>query len=883
VNFTKWYTRSILMVFLITLLLPNYIVNVYAAEEIANNTLYSECEDINEWSPATGIEYSIDRIEKASMLGSLKASVNRLVASNEYFIPHRRSDNLDFTSFEKIEFNFFVSNIEDLDAFAVFLVKDSSNFFHKYFGSEELVKGWNRIEVPRGSFTQHGKLTWNEINSVTFKLEAKAGKKPSVNIDKIVLNPVKPPKPILPDNYVLSEFEDSSEWKVRRDCTVSLDLENKFSQKGSLKMSTNSSKILPSPVISYSKELDYNFKNIRNASLSMYIPNKEDLVSVAFRLIDDSDNYYYYYFGEWEMFKGWNNFSIAKEDFHEYGIPNWDSIEDIRIEIEPKPGKKPIINLDRLQFNNIGKTRILFTFDDASQSVRTFGYPILEEYGFKATTWANMNLSTYNAATNPNDYVEKFISEEGLKELYENGWDIGNHTISHNDYLDELPTPQMKYEIHENQKWLLGLGFDRSAYHICYPMGNFDKEITEYLPTIGTRTGRTTVHGLQSSKVEDIYTLRTIAAGKDTSPAYINKMVDRAVATGTSIIFMFHEVTPNPVTNLEISVENTKLIVDHIKKLSDQNKLKVQTISQWYDEYIIEYPESIPSNYIESTETVPSGYMPKEYTGIKLPEKPEDIEEDTEELEESETSEAHEILELTEVPTIPESNELAEFPKLLELPDLSEDIEVPNVSEIIETVDVPEASESTSATVNTINLPVDITGHWGEEAIENLLNSGIIDGYPDQTVRPNNKITRAEISVLISKALGLEGMETSNRKFVDNNGIPTWSREFVNALLENNVINGYDDNTFRADNYVTRNEIAVLLLNAFGFEPATGIQLQFSDENNIPNWSYGHIVKAKELGIVNGYSDNSYRAKNCVTRAEVFVMLARSLELHTKG
>src|SRR5690554_3736890 len=51
--------------------------------------------------------------------------------------------------------------------------------------------------------------------------------------------------------------------------------------------------------------------------------------------------------------------------------------------------------------------------------------------------------------------------------------------------------------------------------------------------------------------------------------------------------------------------------------------------------------------------------------------------------------------------------------------------------------------------------PSDIEGCWAEEAILALVNEGIITGYPDGTFKPEDPVTRAEFSKMIAKAFAI--------------------------------------------------------------------------------------------------------------------------------
>jgi len=92
------------------------------------------------------------------------------------------------------------------------------------------------------------------------------------------------------------------------------------------------------------------------------------------------------------------------------------------------------------------------------------------------------------------------------------------------------------------------------------------------------------------------------------------------------------------------------------------------------------------------------------------------------------------------------------------------------------------------------------------------------------------------------------------------------------------VVKGYEDGSFRPSNRLTRQETVVLVLRAFGIEEAQDKTLAFADSDKIPAWSRGYIKKAVELGIIKGYSDNTFGRKGDY-RAEVVTIISKCIQL----
>ncbi|KNY26105.1 S-layer homology domain-containing protein [Pseudobacteroides cellulosolvens] len=104
-----------------------------------------------------------------------------------------------------------------------------------------------------------------------------------------------------------------------------------------------------------------------------------------------------------------------------------------------------------------------------------------------------------------------------------------------------------------------------------------------------------------------------------------------------------------------------------------------------------------------------------------------------------------------------------------------------------------------------------------------------------------------------------------------------WARESIIALVQMGKLKGYTDNTFRPDNKITRAEAAVLLVKLFEIQPVEGQRLAFKDEKSIPEWAYSYIKAAVNGGIIKGYADNTFKASDNITRQEFAVMFLRAM------
>ncbi|GEM_PF-2825003 len=178
----------------------------------------------------------------------------------------------------------------------------------------------------------------------------------------------------------------------------------------------------------------------------------------------------------------------------------------------------------------------------------------------------------------------------------------------------------------------------------------------------------------------------------------------------------------------------------------------------------------------------------------------------------------------------------------------------------------------------------DLAGHWAEGTVSQMVYQGLISGYEDETFRPDNPVSRAECSAILSRALdlpaaGLEGIYA----FRDFGTIPNWAQKTVAQTVAAGLFSGYPEpdegKTFRPDRPVSRVELVAILsrfILSRGFEQISN-QAQFADQNQIPEWAREAVNLAVANGLVKGYPDGTFQPQKEVNRAEAAAMIARLL------
>ncbi|MEK4509151.1 polysaccharide lyase family 8 super-sandwich domain-containing protein [Paenibacillus sp. FSL K6-2524] len=170
----------------------------------------------------------------------------------------------------------------------------------------------------------------------------------------------------------------------------------------------------------------------------------------------------------------------------------------------------------------------------------------------------------------------------------------------------------------------------------------------------------------------------------------------------------------------------------------------------------------------------------------------------------------------------------------------------------------------------------DTKGHWAEAIISQAVGEGLINGYPDETFRPDQRITRAEFTALLVRGLALK--EEAELSFTDAAQLPKWAKSDIAKGIKKGFINGFPDHTFRANQSITRTELTVMAAKALDSSEGSKTVLAFADTGDIPVWAQGWIASAVNEGLVQGRNGNRFAPLEQATRAEAIVVVMHLLE-----
>ncbi|MEW6661382.1 MAG: S-layer homology domain-containing protein [Bacillota bacterium] len=176
---------------------------------------------------------------------------------------------------------------------------------------------------------------------------------------------------------------------------------------------------------------------------------------------------------------------------------------------------------------------------------------------------------------------------------------------------------------------------------------------------------------------------------------------------------------------------------------------------------------------------------------------------------------------------------------------------------------------------------LDITSHWAREEIESLSAKLIINGKNEGTFDPHGNVTRAEFTAMLVRSLGLTARGQAHHF---NDVGSQWYGGVVRIAAGAGLVQGYDDGSFRPNNYITREEIAVILARALfngGFlnndnRGDAGLA-EFQDAGDISPWAVDELAIITRAQILRGNAEGRLFPTQNATRAEAAVMLKRML------
>ncbi|MEK3911972.1 S8 family serine peptidase [Paenibacillus sp. FSL H7-0331] len=167
----------------------------------------------------------------------------------------------------------------------------------------------------------------------------------------------------------------------------------------------------------------------------------------------------------------------------------------------------------------------------------------------------------------------------------------------------------------------------------------------------------------------------------------------------------------------------------------------------------------------------------------------------------------------------------------------------------------------------------DIRGHWAQDAILSMSAKQIVNGYDNYTFRPDQTITRAEATAILGRAFQL-----TQSKTIAYTDLTTkhWAYDWIARAAGRGIIDGYPDRSFAPDQPISRMEMTSMMARSMNITGNQRGAVPFTDVDD-QYWGVGILRQMKAGGWIGGYANGSFRPDQQATRAEFITMLTQIL------
>ena len=152
-----------------------------------------------------------------------------------------------------------------------------------------------------------------------------------------------------------------------------------------------------------------------------------------------------------------------------------------------------------------------------------------------------------------------------------------------------------------------------------------------------------------------------------------------------------------------------------------------------------------------------------------------------------------------------------------------------------------------------------------------------IIGYSDGTLQPYGTITRGEVATIFFRLLTDDTREEYWSQVNDYTDCSSdlWCNNAISTLTNMGIIDGFSDGTFRPYAKITRAQFAKI---AVGFFETTREDYQgYFTDVDINAWYTEYVEAAARVGLIEGFNDGTFRPNTNITRAQACVIVNRAL------
>lgn len=171
---------------------------------------------------------------------------------------------------------------------------------------------------------------------------------------------------------------------------------------------------------------------------------------------------------------------------------------------------------------------------------------------------------------------------------------------------------------------------------------------------------------------------------------------------------------------------------------------------------------------------------------------------------------------------------------------------------------------------------------WAANAIDTLVAKGVVHGFPGGKFLPGQSVTRAQFAAMVDTSLGLSPYQPTTPTFRD---VPSnyWGFSAIETAFQAGIINGTGSGLFNPDAPITRQDMAVILVNALKLtnvaKDLVGQPISFADSASVSSYALGPVEAASRLGLMTGLPDGSFDPLGDATRAQAAQVIYNLLNL----
>lgn len=172
---------------------------------------------------------------------------------------------------------------------------------------------------------------------------------------------------------------------------------------------------------------------------------------------------------------------------------------------------------------------------------------------------------------------------------------------------------------------------------------------------------------------------------------------------------------------------------------------------------------------------------------------------------------------------------------------------------------------------------------WAKAYLTELVEKGIVNGYEDNTIRPNKVVSREEFLKMLVEALGLP-KDVSANNFTDVSS-SAWYSPYISTAVKHGISTGRGDGTFGIGENIKREDMAVMACRALeklniNFSEKS---ISFSDKESISSYASESVSKLSSVNIIGGRDDGSFCPNDFATRAEAAKIICGIMNYREEG